>query len=67
MYYGIYQRLNLHVSATPKQVLRALYKKLKPGSRKRTQREHRHFIARLVLTHHCDARALFARYRFLKG
>jgi hypothetical protein len=63
-YYGTYNRLGLHVSATPKQVLRALYKKLKPTARKRQQREHRHFIARVVLMHHCDARKIFAQYRF---
>lgn len=63
-YYGTYNRLNLHVNATPKQVLRALYKKLKPSARQRKHREHRHFIAKVVLMHHCDARAIFNRYRF---
>lgn len=64
MYYGIYQRLRLHVSATPKQVLRALYKKLKPKARTRAQREARHFAARVVLMHHRDARGIFNQYRF---
>ena len=63
-YYGTYNRLNLHVSATPKQVLRALYKKLKPSARKRKFRENRHAIARDVLQHHCDARSIFIHYRF---
>jgi hypothetical protein len=63
-YYGTYHRLRLHVSATPKQVLRALYKKLRPNALKRNNREHRHAIARDVLQHHCDARAVFNRYRF---
>jgi len=63
-YFGTYNRLNLHVSATPKEVLRALYKKMKPSARQRKQREHRHFIARIVLMHHCDARGIFSKYRF---
>jgi hypothetical protein len=63
-YYGTYNRLNLHVSATPKMVLRALYKKLKPNARKRKFRENRHAIARDVLACHCDARAVFLHYRF---
>ena len=64
MYYGVYHRLRLHVSATPKQVLRALYKKLRPFALTREQRIHRHAIAREILAHHCDAREIFIRYRF---
>jgi hypothetical protein len=64
MYYGTYHRLRLHVSATPKQVLRALYKKLRPIALTRDQRVHRHAIAREILSHHCEARKIFSKYRF---
>lgn len=64
MYYGVYHRLRLHVSATSKQVLRALYKKLRPIALTREQRIHRHAIAREILAHHCGAREIFIRYRF---
>ena len=58
-YYGTYNRLNLHVSASNKEVLRALYKKLKPVALTRDQRMPRHAIARDILKCHCDARRLF--------
>jgi hypothetical protein len=61
LYFGTYNRLRLHVSATPKQVLRALYKKLRPIALTRGQRMHRHAIARDILECHCAARALYAR------
>jgi hypothetical protein len=51
----------LHVSATPKQVLRALYKKLRPVALSRGQRMHRHAIARDILECHCAARRLFSQ------
>jgi hypothetical protein len=59
LYFGTYHRLRLHVSATPKQVLRALYKKLRPRAFTRDQRVHRHAIARDILECHCSARTLF--------
>jgi hypothetical protein len=61
IYYGTYHRLRLHVSATPKHVLRALYKKLRPVALTRDQRIHRHAIARDILECHCEARALYER------
>jgi hypothetical protein len=61
IYYSTYHRLRLHVNATSKQVLRALYKKLRPVALTRAQRMHRHAIARDVLECHCEARALYAR------
>jgi hypothetical protein len=64
IYIGTYHRLRLHVSATPKQVLRALYKKLRPVAMSREQRPHRHAIARDVLECHCEARSTFTKYRF---
>jgi hypothetical protein len=64
MYYGLYNRLRVHVSASPKHVLRALYRKLKPSAKKRANRDARHAIARAILREHCDAREIFIRYRF---
>jgi hypothetical protein len=64
IYIGTYHRLRLHVSATPKQVLRALYKKLRPVALTRGQRMHRHAIARDILECHNDARSTFIKYRF---
>jgi hypothetical protein len=61
LYFGTYHRLRLHVSATPKQVLRALYKKLRPIALTRGQRVHRHAIARDIFDCHCAARALYAK------
>ncbi len=60
-YFGTYHRLRLHVSATPKHVLRVLYKKLRPVALTRDQRIHRHAIARDILECHCEARALYER------
>jgi hypothetical protein len=63
IYFGTYNRLRVHVSATPKQVLRALYKKLRPVALTHGQRVHRHAIARDVLECHCAARNLFRGIR----
>jgi len=64
IYFGTYHRLRMHVTATPKQVLRALYKKLRPEAMNHDQRMHRHAIARDVLACHCAARSTFKKYRF---
>jgi len=61
LYVGTYHRLRVHVSATPKQVLRALYKKLRPVALTHGQRVHRHAIARDILECHCAARRLFSQ------
>jgi len=58
IYYGTYHRLRLHVSVSPKAVLRALYTKLRPVALTREQRMHRHAIARDVLECHKYARQL---------
>ena len=63
IYFGTYNRLRVHVSATPKQVLRALYKKLRPVALTHGQRVHRHAIARDILECHCAARNLFRDIR----
>ena len=61
LYIGTYHRLRLHVSATPKQVLRALYKKLRPIALTHGQRMHRHAIAKDILECHCASKKLFQR------
>ena len=61
LYIGTYHRLRLNISATPKKVLRALYKKLRPVALSRGQRMHRHVIARDILECHCAARRLFSQ------
>jgi hypothetical protein len=58
IYYGTYYRLRLHVSASPKAVLRTLYKKLRPVALTREQRIHRHAIARDILECHKSAKQL---------
>ena len=59
IYFGTYNRLNLHVHASSKDVLRALYRKLRPAALTHAQRVNRHAIARDILSHHCKARELF--------
>jgi hypothetical protein len=63
IYFGTYHRLRLHVNTSPKLVLRALYKKLRPIALNRDQRIHRHSIARDILDCHNKARELFNSIR----
>ena len=58
-YYGTYKRLNLHVNASTKDVLRALYRKLRPAAFTYDQKVHRHAIAKDILYQHFKARELF--------
>lgn len=59
--FSIYLRLNLHVSATSREVIRATYGRLNPHARGRDYRELRHEILRDMLAHHASAQALYAR------
>ena len=54
-----YNRLNLHVSASPRQVIRAARTKLRPAGKSRAQRGARHIYLRDMLSYHADARALY--------
>ena len=60
-YYGTYTRLNLHVSANTREVIRAAYGKLAPKARTSEQREARKAFLRAMLTHHENARGLYRR------
>lgn len=63
--YGTYCRLGVHVMASTRTVLRALYRKMKPSARRgRVARDSRHTIARLILREHADARRAFIEWRF---
>lgn len=59
-YFNTYLRLNLHVSATSREVLRAAQRKLKPEFRyDRLLRGQRHAFYREMLQHHRDAQNLY--------
>jgi hypothetical protein len=53
--FSTYLRLRLHVSATPREVIRATYGRLKPSARARAHRAPRHAILRDMLAHHARA------------
>lgn len=58
--YGTYQRLNLHVSASNIDVIRAVRRKIKKSSLHDTsRREARHEIYREMIQHHNDSRDLY--------
>ena len=59
--FSTYLRLNLPVWATPRDVIRATYGRLKPSARARAHRGPRHAILRDMLGHHEAARALYER------
>ena len=52
--YATYKRLGVHASTTNREVLKALYAKLRPEVRGRTHRERRHQLARIILGHHAQ-------------
>ena len=58
-YYGTYSRLNLHVSASGRDVVRAAHKKLAPKGKSREQRAARHAFLACMIMHHCNASRLF--------
>jgi hypothetical protein len=59
----MYHRLNVHVYASDKEVLRAVRARLKPIALTRKFRRERHAIFRRVLLDHRKARALVRRFR----
>lgn len=59
--FSTYLRLNLPVWATPRDVIRATYGRLKPSARARAHRDARHAILRDMLGQHEVARALYER------
>lgn len=62
--FGTYQRLRLHVSATPREVIKAAQGKLKKAARySREQRAARHAFYRQMLEYHQGARDLVKAWR----
>ena len=67
-YYSTYLRLNLHVGATSREVLRAAQRKLKPEFRyDRFWRDQRHAFYREMLQHHHAAQNLYRAVLALSG
>jgi hypothetical protein len=62
---GTYDRLRVHVYASPRAVIKAARGKLGPKAFTKAQREARRAFYRAMLQHHCDARAIVQRYRLL--
>jgi hypothetical protein len=64
MSYATYQRLNLHVGASNREVIKAASKKLKPKVRYAfMHREARHQFYRDMIAHHNMARDLVRQWR----
>ena len=62
--FGTYCRLNLPVSATAVDVIRATRRKFKPAARRDpAQRAARHAVYRTMLRYHADAGGLAAHWR----
>jgi hypothetical protein len=62
--YGTYQRLNLHVYATDREVIRAVRKKFKRAMLHNHEvRKARHDVYRKMLEYHHEARALVREWR----
>lgn len=60
MFFAIYNRLNLHVSATPREVIRAARgTMLRPRRMERAHRISRRHFYRCMLLEHRDARELY--------
>ena len=61
---GTYQRLNLSVYASNREVIRAASRKLKPSARRsREYREGRHLFYRNMLEYHAEALRLAREWR----
>ncbi len=60
MHYAFYERLDVHVGASAREVIRAARRRLRPASRRsRAKRSERHALLRSVLKEHEDARRLY--------
>lgn len=62
-YYGTYNRLNVHVTASDAEVIRALWRKFTTYGKARDQRKPRHEVIRHILAHHKDALRLWLGMR----
>jgi hypothetical protein len=64
LWYGTYCRLNVHVGASNRAVIKAASRRIVKAARfSRKDRAARHAFYRDLLTHHRDARALVRRFR----
>lgn len=61
MSFGTYLRLRVHTHASARDVIRALYGRMRPDSRARAHRDARHDIIREMLGHHAAAQSLHAK------
>jgi hypothetical protein len=61
MLWSQYERLNLHVSASNIDVIRAVRPRLAPEALQQCFRPARHSIYRKAIQHHADARNLFSK------
>jgi len=62
--FGTYERLNVHIDATAKEVIRAAAKKLTHAARRgRAHREERHIFYRKMLEHHAASQEIAAQFR----
>ena len=59
--FATYLRLKVHTHASTRDVIRALYGRMRPDARARGHRSARHEIIREMLQHHAAAQALHAR------
>lgn len=59
--YSLYLRLDLHVTESPRAVIRAARSRLAPSGRSRAQRQARHDYLRDMLAYHVDALDLYRR------
>ena len=64
MIHAQYNRLNVHVGASSRRVIRAAFKMLSTKGRSRAMRQQRHDWLRAILKEHADALALFRQFRF---
>jgi hypothetical protein len=59
--FSTYLRLRVHTHASVREVIRALYGRMRPESRERAHRDARHDIIREMLRHHAAAQSLHAK------
>ena len=58
----MYNRLNVHTQAGTREVIRALYGRMRPDARLYGHRPARHMIIREMLQHHARAQAVHDEY-----
>ena len=59
--FSTYLRLRVHTHASARDVIRALYGRMRPDARTHGHRSARHAIIREMLGHHAAAQALHER------